>query len=222
MRGMMKTVMCVAVVGSAFLSTGCESNMKAKESQIALLEDSNQRLAEEIAALRGEAGAEGSRAQELRDQLANCRGELDSTRTQLAAVPVQAEDDGWQAVPGGAMIAVEGNVLFASGKAKLRNKSMSSLDRIASRIDSSFTEKDIFIFGHTDNDPIKKSGWKDNLELSSQRALSVTRYLSEHGLSPSRLVACGAGQHRPRVPNSNKGNKADNRRVEIFAIDPVR
>lgn len=222
MRGTMKAVMWVGLIGTAGLSTGCESKTNAKDAQIALLEDSNQRLAEEIAALRGEMDANGSQADHLRDQLVRCQDDLDSTRMQLSAMPTQAEDDGWQAVPGGAMIAVEGSVLFSSGKVKLRNNAVSSLDQIAGRIQSSFPNKDIFVFGHTDNDPIKKSGWKDNLELSSQRALSVTRYLSDRGISPSRLVACGAGEHRPRVANSSKSNKASNRRVEIFAIDPVR
>ncbi len=222
MHKMRNAIMTVALIGTAILTTGCESTQNEKDAQIALLEESNQRYAEELAALRREMDSEDDQVTSLRGQLARCQDDLDSSRMQLAAMPSGAEDDGWQAVPGGAMIALEGNVLFASGKTKLRNTAVSSLDQIASRIQSSFSEKDIFVFGHTDNDPIKKSGWKDNWELSAQRSLSVTRYLNERGISPSRTVACAAGEHRPRVPNTNKSNKASNRRVEIFAIDPVR
>ncbi|HRX87797.1 MAG TPA: OmpA family protein, partial [Phycisphaerae bacterium] len=56
-------------------------------------------------------------------------------------------------------------------------------------------------------------------ELSAERALAVVRWLKERGVSPSRLVACGVGEYRPRVPNTSRDNRAKNRRVEIFALD---
>ena len=77
------------------------------------------------------------------------------------------------------------------------------------------------MFGHTDSDPIRKSGWKDNRELSAQRALAVVRQLQTAGISGGQLVACGWGEHRPLVENSTNTAKAKNRRVEIFAVDPT-
>ena len=71
------------------------------------------------------------------------------------------------------------------------------------------------VVGHTDTEPIKKSSWKDNLELSAQRALSVTRYLMDHGIPDKQVEASGCGSARPVASNSTADGKAKNRRVEI-------
>ena len=78
-----------------------------------------------------------------------------------------------------------------------------------------YASKQIDVVGHTDTDPIKKSNWKDNWELSAQRALSVLRYLEKKGISPEKIQATGRGQSQPIASNSNASGKARNRRVEI-------
>jgi chemotaxis protein MotB len=118
------------------------------------------------------------------------------------------------------MIAIEDDLLFAPGRITLREEARKTLDGIVSTLQGEYGDKDIVIFGHTDDRPIKKSGWDDNWQLSTERALAVTRFLQEHGISASRLVASGCGEHRPRVPNTTEPNRTANRRVEIFAIDP--
>jgi chemotaxis protein MotB len=117
------------------------------------------------------------------------------------------------------MIAIEGEVLFDSGKVKLRSGAKGVLQKVRDVVGNQYVDKDILIFGHTDDQPIKKSGWEDNYQLSSERALAVVRWMKENGITPNRLVACGAGEFRPRVPNSNAKNRQQNRRVEIFALD---
>jgi chemotaxis protein MotB len=123
-------------------------------------------------------------------------------------------------VPGGGMIAIEDNLLFAAGKVQLRAEARKTLDAIVSTLRSEYGDKDIVVFGHTDDRPIKKSGWDDNWQLSSERALAVTRYLQEHGIESHRLVSAGCGEYRPRSVNDSDSNRTRNRRVEIFAIDP--
>ena len=62
-----------------------------------------------------------------------------------------------------------------------------------------------------------------NWELSTGRALSVLRYLSEsYDISPSRLSARGYGEHRPIVPNDSDENRALNRRVNIAIVHDDR
>ena len=68
---------------------------------------------------------------------------------------------------------------------------------------------------HTDSDPIKKSKWKDNWELSAQRALSVLRYLVQRGTPEDRIRATGRGASQPIASNTTASGKAKNRRVEI-------
>ena len=73
----------------------------------------------------------------------------------------------------------------------------------------------IRVQGHTDGDPIKKSGWKDNWELSCERALTVVRQLTKAGINPKNVCAAGFGRHRPVADNSSRAGKSRNRRVEI-------
>lgn len=192
------------------LASGCNDT----KGRIALLEESNQKLLNDLQ----RAQAELSRCRDANascgDQLASMRGEIDNLRNQPAQVP-----EGWTAVPGGAMIAIEGSVLFDSGKVKLRSNAQSTLEKIYDVLRTDYADKDVLVYGHTDDEPIKKSGWQDNYELSAERALAVVRWLKERGVSPSRLVACGVGEYRPRVPNTSRDNRAKNRRVEIFALD---
>ena len=91
--------------------------------------------------------------------------------------------------------------------------------REISTIQGEYSDKDIFVFGHTDNQPIKKSGWHDNWQLSTQRALAVVRYLQTRGVDVSRLAAAGCGEYRPRAANDTASNRAQNRRVSIFVVD---
>ena len=55
-------------------------------------------------------------------------------------------------------------------------------------INEQYGDHDIYVFGHTDDMPIRKSGWKDNYELSAQRVKKNKRnYL--FGASLGRLHA---------------------------------
>lgn len=222
---MSRSLIAVAVVltsALALASTGCNEKLKAREAHISLLEDTNHQLTTDLAAARREADAQFEEQDRLGEQLQIARAEAERLRGDLANLPEAVPADGWQAVPGGAMIAIEGSVLFASGKVVIRESGRAALDSIAGVILSQYANKDVFVFGHTDDVPIKKSGWKDNYELSAQRALTVVRHIRDRGVDAARLVACGAGEHRPRVPNTSDEARAQNRRVEIFALDPVQ
>ena len=76
-------------------------------------------------------------------------------------------------------------------------------------------DQPIGIEGHTDNQPIAKSGWKDNWELSLARARSVLTTLVAHGVAPNRIAATGYGEYRPISSNDTAKGRAKNRRVEI-------
>ena len=102
-------------------------------------------------------------------------------------------------------------------KADLRSEAKSALNGIVRAIRDQFPGHEIHIFGHTDSEPISKSGWADNPELSCQRALSVMRYLKSQGTSQP-IVACGWGDQRPLTENATAEAKQINRRVEIYAV----
>ena len=106
-------------------------------------------------------------------------------------------------------------ILFSSGKETLKTATISELKHVMTVINERYGDKLIKVVGHTDSDPIKKSKWKDNWQLSSERALSVLRYLVSNGISEERIVAVAAGESRPIASNSTTSGKARNRRVEI-------
>jgi len=106
-------------------------------------------------------------------------------------------------------------ILFDSGKAELKRATSTELDHIRSVLRDKYAGKQVDVVGHTDTDPIKKSKWKDNWELSAQRALSVLRYLVKRGISEKDIQAVGCGESQPIASNANASGKAKNRRVEI-------
>jgi chemotaxis protein MotB len=122
----------------------------------------------------------------------------------------------------GLVITVVGDLLFDSGKAKIRPEAQPVLDKVARVLNENVPDFNVGIEGHTDNVPIKLSGWKTNWELSSARALSVLHYLvNEKGIDPGRLSAIGYGEYRPVTSNDTKSGRQQNRRVEIVIIPKV-
>ena len=106
-------------------------------------------------------------------------------------------------------------ILFDSGKATLKKATISELDHIRSVLRDKYAGKQIDVVGHTDTDPIKKSKWRDNWQLSAERALAVVGYLTKSGIAPDIVRAVGCGESRPVASNSSASGKAKNRRVEI-------
>lgn len=119
----------------------------------------------------------------------------------------------------GLVITFVSEVLFDSGKAKIKTEAHNSLDKVARVLKENVPDLDIGIEGHTDNVPIKHSGWKSNWELSSARAMSVLHYLvDKKGINPERVAAIGYGEYRPIASNDAKDGRQQNRRVEIVIL----
>ncbi len=119
----------------------------------------------------------------------------------------------------GLVITFVADVLFDSGKAKVKSEAMSSLDKVASVLKENVPDLNVGIEGHTDNIPIRHSAWKSNWELSTARALSVLHYLvDDKGVSPDRISAIGYGEYRPVASNDDKEGRQMNRRVEVVIL----
>ena len=109
-------------------------------------------------------------------------------------------------------------VLFDSGKATLRRNAHRVLDQVAIVL-AKFPNQPVAVEGHTDNQPIKYSGWASNAALSEARAQAVADYLAEHhGVDRGRITAVGYGDERPIASNDALGERQKNRRVEIVIL----
>jgi len=123
----------------------------------------------------------------------------------------------------GLVITVVGDLLFDSGKAKIKSEAYPLLDKVSSVLKDNMVQFNVGIEGHTDNVPITRSNWKSNWELSSARALSVVHYLAtDQGISPKRLSAIGYGEYQPVASNETKDGRKQNRRVEIVILPNVK
>jgi chemotaxis protein MotB len=161
--------------------------------------------------------------QQMADRISQDQQTIDELRRQIEELnktPAQATGFGdadvtFDAAAGTITVRLPDTILFDSGKATLKSGTIKELDHIIAVLKEKYPGKDVDVVGHTDTDPIKKSPWKDNWELSAQRALSVARYMTDHGVSDKLVEASGCGAFRPVASNSTAAGKAKNRRVEI-------
>jgi len=208
-RQIRNLAVCVSI-GLAVMAVGCAEQQKPTPGP----DQSTVGAADRINELQSELNQCHNDLAACQERELALRGENNQLKEQLAGVPAGA---GWTSVPGGAMIAIEGTVLFDSGKAVLKSGGSKVLDGVAQTILDKYAGYDVYIFGHTDNEPIRKSGWKDNYELSCQRALTVLRFLRGKGVGTD-VCAAGWGEDRPVADNRTAATRLPNRRVEIFVM----
>ena len=202
----------IFVVGLSLLS-GCTDYKKKYDylsvehenlkGRFANMQGDKQRMADRI-----------SQDQQTIDELKRQIEELNRTPADATGFG-EGYDVAFDPAAGTITVTLQNTILFASGKAALKSTTSAELDHILSVLKDKYAGKEIDVVGHTDTDPIRKSAWKDNWELSAQRALSVTRYLIEHGIADDLVRASGCGPARPVAPNTSSAGKARNRRVEI-------
>jgi chemotaxis protein MotB len=117
----------------------------------------------------------------------------------------------------GVFVDINEAILFDPGSAKIKESGIQVLKKLEGLIND--FENELVIEGHTDDVPMRTALYPSNWELSTARAVSVLRYLSEvEGVDPKRLSAVGCGEYRPMVPNNSVENRSINRRVNILII----
>ncbi len=196
--------MLVAAIGLG----ACSNDTK---KQNALLLKENEELRQQL----GERNAALTESQE----------ELREKNMQLAQAKRGGDDAGGQAtgfekIPnvstsygsGELTVAVETDVLFASGKSALKPAAKTSLDSVATVLNKSYADHVIRVEGHTDTDPIKKSGFPSNYHLGFERAYAVREYLVSRGVDSKRISLASYGPDQPL------STKPESRRVEIVVI----
>ena len=204
----MRVARSVVLVGgllTVMLIVGCGPG--AKDQQIQALQEENSRLRAENA--------------DLRSRLAQALAERDQARAALAQLqrqPVAPQATGrWQEFEGIAWTDIAENILFDSGKANVKPQGLAELQSVLNELKQNWPDRQVWIVGHTDTDPIKHSKWADNLELSVERGAAVFAS-SRKWASTRRMVAAGQGEWAPKVPNTTAANKQLNRRVQIIAV----
>ena len=195
------------------LTAGCVSQTKIQDYQ------------NELRSLREERTQLKKENRGLRTQLEEAQSRLieASSRPMEEAAPAAKDYAELEALgidygtrDGNFMISLPAEITFPSGSATLSKQGQQALSVVASTLAKDYPGATYWIEGHTDNDPIRKSKWESNRQLSVYRAMAVHAYLVEEaGFSDDQFVVAGHGEYLPIVANDSPAGKARNRRVEI-------
>lgn len=128
-------------------------------------------------------------------------------------------------------------LLFDSGQAILRAEGAEAIAVVADELfyilntwcapNEDFRLEALFIEGHTDSNPIRTSKFSDNWELSTARAVCISRALTEarpdllNYKNPNGLPVLGVsgyGENRPVADNTTDDGRRKNRRIDLRFI----
>ncbi len=120
----------------------------------------------------------------------------------------------------GVVISLSDNILFDSDSATITQQGKEVLDNLSQLLNMPMVkDHQISVEAHTDNLPSRL--YKDNWELSADRSLNTTRFISQEGMiDPNRIRGTFFGEHKPKIANQNMSpeERAENRRVEIVIL----
>jgi chemotaxis protein MotB len=213
----MKNKLMVITIIIVSMLSGCTYIQKAKRTDE--LENENANLRNRIAQLQKDKVKEVKQVYERKgkelSELERAKRELEeSLKKEIGEYKAKL-----QMTERGLVITFVSEIFFDSGKDKVKENGKITLDKVAEVLNRDVPNSSVAIEGHTDNDPIKYSGWKSNWELSSARALAVLYYLIGEGqVKPQRLSANGYGEFHAVALNDTVQNKQKNRRVEIVIL----
>ena len=136
---------------------------------------------------------------------------------QGAQVEQVVDNNGLQAVK----VTFDSGILFGTGASDLSSSAKASLSKFANNVLKQNADMDVDIYGFTDN-----QGWKNstaaqsrqkNLDLSQERAQSVSTYLMACGITTAQIKGVqGLGEESPVADNSTEAGRQENRRVEVY------
>lgn len=146
-----------------------------------------------------------ARAREFQTMIAKFQGLTDAGKLE-----VRIRD-------GRLILDLPNDVLFDSGRDELKSAGKETLVEVAAVL-KTIGERHFQVAGHTDDVKISTNKFPSNWELSTARAVRVTRLLQESGVNPAQLSAAGYGEFDPAVPNDSDENRGKNRRIEISVV----
>jgi chemotaxis protein MotB len=168
----------------------------AQAQRVAALEASSAQLEQEKGALQAKSAQYEQLTSSLQGQIASGQVEISELRGKMT-------------------VKLKDKVLFASGSTSLGKEGRGALDAVAEAF-KDLKGKNVVVAGYTDDVPTgAKSGFADNWDLSTARAVTVVRYLQSKGVSPAILGAMGFSEFRPLAPNDSAQARSQNRRIEI-------
>jgi len=109
-------------------------------------------------------------------------------------------------------INLPSKLMFGYDRYKSNKQANLALKLLVQSYKQAFDSNYIYVVGHTDSDGPASY----NMGLSSRRSMNVVKQLQSYGVGAELLYVIPAGENMPMVANDSVGNKAKNRRVEIY------
>ena len=201
--------------------TDVQKRLAADDAQIAQLQtdlaacqgkplpvDRSADLAAQLEELRRQKAAADARAAMFNDFVAKFRKMIDAGKVSI------------HVRHGRIVLTLRNDVLFDEGKTDLKPAGKQALAEIGQAL-RSVSSRSFQVSGHTDNLPIKNKDFASNWELSTARAVVVVKFLAQQGVAPAGLSAAGYAEWDPLGPNTDAGNRARNRRIEISLVPNI-
>jgi chemotaxis protein MotB len=163
------------------------------------LNDAKQRLEE----LRRQKAAAEARAATFRKLIAKLRAMIDA-----GTIKVTIRN-------GRMLLTLPNDVLFDSGKTEVKADGQAAITSVA-QVLAAIDDRRFQVAGHTDNVPIKTARFPSNWELSTARAVEVTKLLVASGMRPGVVAASGYGEFDPVATNDTPEGRSANRRIEVI------
>jgi chemotaxis protein MotB len=184
-------------------SAALEKKVVDLQAQNAALQSQLGELTATSAKLQQEKGALEAKSAQYQQLASSLEGQIKSGQVEISELR------------GKMTVKLKDRVLFSSGSSSLNREGKAALDAVADAF-KDLRGKNVVVAGYTDDVPNSaKSGYTDNWDLSTARAVNVVRYLQTKGVSPAMLGAAGFSEYRPLVPNDSPANRSQNRRIEI-------
>jgi outer membrane protein OmpA-like peptidoglycan-associated protein len=203
-------LMGAGLVLAGLMLGGCNNSLKEEN---ALLAEENEALRAQLSERNAALDSAHDELRSKDQRLADLRRQLESDEGQTAADPFRGIAGVTGSVGVGEVTAtLESDILFDSGKATLKSSAKRALDEVARVIVREYPGRSIRVAGHTDTDPIRKSGYKSNYHLGFERAYAVRDYLIQRGVPERDVYIASHG------PNRTLGSKQQSRRVEIVVV----
>jgi chemotaxis protein MotB len=186
-------------------STELGGKRKADEAALADMQANLSATRDELETLRAQRAEADKQLGALRDLESKLKQMIDGGK-----VTVRQKN-------GNLVVELPAEVLFPSGMAELSRPGELALMELGVVL-KKMPERRFLIVGHTDNVDATNSAFRDNWQLSTARAVTVTQFMVSIGMKPENLLAAGHGEFDPLASNKTSDGRQKNRRIEVILL----
>ena len=215
---------------TALRSQAADSTKQATDCKASLVE-----VTKKATGLEQQSGEVAKNLNATKDELTQLRAQKADADKRMAAIEdIQKQfakmiDTGQLQVAarhGALVVSLPAEVLFPSGSSVLSKQGEYAVVEVAGVL-KKFPDRRYLVVGHTDNQDFAKAkvpdpcAPKDNWQLSTERALTVTRVMVTAGMAQKNLIPAGEGEHDPIAANTTADGRQKNRRIEIALLPAI-